>query len=382
MHKTYNGLSKWNKMLFKKMGYLLMYSENIKEYEYYNYCIDKFQKCIDEKISLVRNSDVKNDLQILKDQNTKLKRFITSNLEKYLNDKNIPQYSTYKTGNIGRTSCELERWLDELFQKLGWMVLAIDENNKSKLNNYVSSIQRIKNLICEKIIIVNNHDSKNNLQLLYENVQVLENFVNKIINPKLENMNQSNEKNKRTLCQIHGWYVSLFKKTGWMLLVIAENNKLKLDNFSNSINDFIIVNNNKQTEIQDQDTKNDLIILNDNMKILKDYVTNNLVTLMSKNDNKMIKCHQHTRNILRTKRKLYKWTVRTFKKMGWMILALKENDQTILKHYVRSINKLSDAIKLKIDLLHCVDSKYDMHIIKNYVDILKSFIETNKFIQA
>jgi hypothetical protein len=384
MHKTYYCLEKWNKKLFKKMGYLLlMQLESKKEYSYYVYCLEKFQKCIDEKVQKVTNPDIILDLQILIKQNNKLKSYVTANLKSYFENtnKDVVNYSSYKQGSIGRTSCYLEKWLDKLFQKLGWMIFAIEDSNILKLQNYISSIQILKSILCDKIMTTNDHDNKNNLEILLSQVEILENFVNREISPILQNINikASTQKNQRTLCQINKWYAALFKKTGWMVLAVAENNKLKVDNYISCINDCIVAINQKMSAIKDIDKQNDLKILNDNILTLKGYVVNNIRPLIDNTEYQITQCSQVQQNILKTSRKLYKWLVRIFKKMGLMVLVARDNDKIILNHYSKNITKLMHALKLKIELLQNCDSKCDLHILKNYISILKFFID-NKLI--
>jgi len=138
MHKTYYSIEKMNAKMFKKIGYLLIASieQNKEYYKYLVNCMMKFQLDIEQKINTVQNSDVKQDLINLKIQHSKLYTFVLAKIKPLFDtimNKNIKQYSSYKTLTLGKTNFHIEKWRHKLFQKLGWMIFAIEYNNILKL---------------------------------------------------------------------------------------------------------------------------------------------------------------------------------------------------------------------------------------------------------
>ncbi len=79
---------------------------------------------------------------------------------------------------------------------------------------------------------------------------------------------------------------------------------------------------------------------------------------------------------------LHKWHAAMFEKVGWMVLAKnkchsKEEEKLKLQVYHNSIEKLSEALKKKIDTTKDSDRKDDLNILLKDVCILKEFVEKN-----
>lgn len=71
----------------------------------------------------------------------------------------------------------LEKWFCSLFEKLGWMILAVHNNNYVKAQSYVSSIQMLKEALKQKITETKEPDRIKDLQNLQYNLRILERFV-------------------------------------------------------------------------------------------------------------------------------------------------------------------------------------------------------------
>jgi hypothetical protein len=69
------------------------------------------------------------------------------------------------------------KWHDHLFEHLGWMVLANASGYNDKIQVYKNSIQRFKTNIKAKMEKMNDAFRKEELQILYDHVCVLEQHV-------------------------------------------------------------------------------------------------------------------------------------------------------------------------------------------------------------
>lgn len=65
-----------------------------------------------------------------------------------------------------RTFSDLEHWHKKMFEKLGWMVLAIHEQNIEKVNMYLKSIKHLIKKIDDKIKITEEKDRVTDLMIL------------------------------------------------------------------------------------------------------------------------------------------------------------------------------------------------------------------------
>ena len=76
------------------------------------------------------------------------------------------------------TFCSLEHWTKSMFEKLGWMILATQEQNIDKVTLYLKSINKLLESIESKIIITEQRDRLNDLQILKQQVIYLQHFAN------------------------------------------------------------------------------------------------------------------------------------------------------------------------------------------------------------
>ena len=75
---------------------------------------------------------------------------------------------------------------------------------------------------------------------------------------------------------------------------------------------------------------------------------------------------------------LHKWTVKSFEKLGWMVLMLKYGDNPEKIHaYLVSLNNLKQAIEDKLDVVQEQDRKTDLGILLDQVTYLIDFANTN-----
>jgi len=81
-----------------------------------------------------------------------------------------------------RTFSDLEHWHKKMFEKLGWMILAIHEGNIEKVNIYLKSIKYLIKKIDDKIKITHDEDRINDLMILKQQTTNLQFFAYKSLN--------------------------------------------------------------------------------------------------------------------------------------------------------------------------------------------------------
>lgn len=71
------------------------------------------------------------------------------------------------------------------------------------------------------------------------------------------------------------------------------------------------------------------------------------------------------------KHSLYEWYHNMFEHLGWMILAKSKGDmEEKVIAYKHSLKKLKQQIECKINVLHDIDKKNDLHIMLDNVEVL------------
>ncbi len=67
----------------------------------------------------------------------------------------------------------IQHWYKHLFEKLGWMILAKDNGMTDKTSHYLHSLKRIKTALEQKMKSTRDHDKKEDLHIMYDNICVL-----------------------------------------------------------------------------------------------------------------------------------------------------------------------------------------------------------------
>jgi len=73
----------------------------------------------------------------------------------------------------------LNAWFKEVFQNLGWMVLAKSKGMTYKVREYKQSVEKLKCSLKKKLSGIHDFDKKEDLMLMYENICILEQHVKK-----------------------------------------------------------------------------------------------------------------------------------------------------------------------------------------------------------
>jgi hypothetical protein len=73
----------------------------------------------------------------------------------------------------------IHEWYKDEFEKLGWMILAKDRGLTDKINTYKNSLKRLKDSIEHKLTHVKETDRKDDLKIMWNNVNILIAHVDK-----------------------------------------------------------------------------------------------------------------------------------------------------------------------------------------------------------
>ena len=74
-------------------------------------------------------------------------------------------------------------WYVDVFEKLGWMILAKSRKLDEKIDTYKLSIQLLHQSLEKKIKELKNINKKNDLKIIKHNVKILMDHVNKDFTP-------------------------------------------------------------------------------------------------------------------------------------------------------------------------------------------------------
>jgi hypothetical protein len=75
----------------------------------------------------------------------------------------------------------LHDWSDAMFEKLGWMTLAVRDGNRHHVRSYISGLLYLVKKIKEKHAETVDTDRKNDLMELYNNVLYLHDMAKKLL---------------------------------------------------------------------------------------------------------------------------------------------------------------------------------------------------------
>ena len=92
--------------------------------------------------------------------------------------KNVT-FKTHYGECIDATFHGLQCWFKSLFEKLGWMILAKNRGMTDKISVYKHSIERLKCTLEKKIKNTKDHDKKEDLMIMHENLMILWEHANK-----------------------------------------------------------------------------------------------------------------------------------------------------------------------------------------------------------
>jgi len=67
----------------------------------------------------------------------------------------------------------LNEWYEKMFEELGWMVLAKSRGMNDKIHTYMNSLKRLKMALEYKKKHVADSDRKNDIDIMYDNLEIL-----------------------------------------------------------------------------------------------------------------------------------------------------------------------------------------------------------------
>uniref|UniRef100_A0A6C0HLH2 Four helix bundle protein n=1 Tax=viral metagenome TaxID=1070528 RepID=A0A6C0HLH2_9ZZZZ len=77
----------------------------------------------------------------------------------------------------------LYEWHKNMFEKLGWMILAKSHGYHDKTNCYLKTCNRLKEALIEKLTVYTEADKKLDLEVLVKNVNILCTTANRMLKP-------------------------------------------------------------------------------------------------------------------------------------------------------------------------------------------------------
>ena len=167
----------------------------------------------------------------------------------------------------------LHDWHKSMFEKLGWMIMAKENNMQMKIASYLDSIIRLEKGLESKISYTKDSDRKDDLQILLENVKCLDSCANRLMKISLVEhkykMHREVAPNKVTNCGLQHWMKMKFEHLGWMCLAQSHGNNLKVKAYFESLKSLISSIEQKIKDVHEKDRKDDLEITLQKTKLLK-----------------------------------------------------------------------------------------------------------------
>jgi hypothetical protein len=205
----------------------------------------------------------------------------------------------------------LHEWHDSMFEKLGWMIMAKEHNNKLKIEAYLDGIKGLQKSLENKWHDTRDIDRKDDLSILINNMKCLECDANKLMKISFvdhkHKMNKSGDSYKVTQCGLQHWMKCKFENLGWMCLAQSDKNTLRINAYFESIDSLIASIEEKIKEVQEKDRKDDLEITLENTHLLKHYAMH---LLKDKDDTRMSKKSQSRKSIREPSHKSIRKTLR------------------------------------------------------------------------
>ena len=97
-----------------------------------------------------------------------------------------------------RTFHGLHHWTKHTFEHLGWMVLAQERGHNDKIMCYKNSLKRLRESLENELKVMEDNDRRRDLEVLLENVEILQNFVNKTLTGKKSTKSKSRKTSKQS----------------------------------------------------------------------------------------------------------------------------------------------------------------------------------------
>lgn len=167
----------------------------------------------------------------------------------------------------------LHEWHNKMFEKLGWMAMALDHHNKLKIDAYLDGINRLMECLKSKHDKTRDEDRRDDLMILLENTKCLRDCAHILLggthHQQSENGCISGKQHPATFHGLHHWLVYKFEKLGWMCLAKHHGHSLKINAYMDSIKNLRASLEKKLNELEEKDRKDDIQILHHNVCVLQ-----------------------------------------------------------------------------------------------------------------
>ena len=179
---TFHGLHKWVCSMYEKLGWMAkaMQHENSLKVQAYIESLAHLESSLKRKHEKTRDADNRNDLMILLNQVILLQVYMKKMSVIKITPANSKE-ECIKGDSHDATYHGLHCWLKAKYEKLGWMCLAQEHGNKIKVESYLDSLQRLKASLDKKMNELDDKDSKNDIEILLNDVCILQLVANKVL---------------------------------------------------------------------------------------------------------------------------------------------------------------------------------------------------------
>jgi uncharacterized pyridoxal phosphate-containing UPF0001 family protein len=171
-----------------------------------------------------------------------------------------------------------------LFEKLGWMVLAKFYKDNQTPKSYISKLKILKRNIEKKSKeLKSNKDKIHDCDIMKKNINLLikhakKDFQNLNENVKINNIKNNNLKDLPeydvTMFGIHKWYAEMFEKLGWMIIAHSHKDTERIKSYYNGLLKLYKTLQMKSKTYNDEDRRMDAEIMMKNIAVLISHVKN------------------------------------------------------------------------------------------------------------
>lgn len=196
---TFYGLHKWHKHMFEKLGWIAIaktHDHDDVNIMGYKDSISRLKQCLIDKKGKTKDSDRKDDLQILIDNIDCLNMCA----DKLINGTtyNTAKEAKHPENGYDATFHGLHCWMKNKFEKLGWMCLANKNGNKILVDSYMHSIESLKDSLTKKLQELTEIDSKKDIKILHNHVCILNHTANMLLDSNMHTAHTTHTIHKRT----------------------------------------------------------------------------------------------------------------------------------------------------------------------------------------
>jgi hypothetical protein len=194
-------------MLFESLGWIILahYKKDTVKTTFYCRMLKQFKKNVENKESKVKDLDKKDDFKIMirnlesliihseKDfKNNNESRKVYPIPETNLANKNIVEYDVTKYG--------LRKWYHAMISKLGWLVIADKNGDKTKIKEYGKTLVKLYKSLMKKKESFKNENRKTDVDIMMNDIEIIYShfkydFMKNVNNKKVNNVNTVNNIN-------------------------------------------------------------------------------------------------------------------------------------------------------------------------------------------